>query len=131
MLTPLIPGEPSTADVLEKTTPRFTAILRDNTGTPIPAASLATLTLLLYVIKADGTYSYIRGSAGTGQNVLNTNNVTVDSNGNLAWAIQVADTTLVESVPFEAHIALWTWTTSTQTGRHELRLNVKNLVQVS
>lgn len=131
MLNPLVAGEPSRVDCLEKTTPRYTAVLRDNTGAAIPAASLATLTLLLYVVKADGTFSYIRGSAGTGQNVLNANNVTVDVNGNLVWLVQVADTTLVEALPFEQHIALFTWTTSTQTGRHELILTVKNLTQVS
>lgn len=131
MLNPLVAGEPSSVDVLEKTTPRYTAVLTSNQGTPIPAASLVTLTLLLYVTKADGTYTYLRGSAGTGQNVLNTNNVTVDSNGNLVWSIQAADTTLVEAVPFEKHLALWAWTTTTITGRHELELNVKNLIQVS
>lgn len=130
MLNPLIPGEPSVADVLEKTTPRYTAVLRDNTGAAIASGSLVTLTLLLYVIKADGTTSYIRGSAGAPQNVLNTNNVTVDGSGNLVWSIQVADTTLVEAVPFERHIALFTWTTATQTGRHELVLTVKNLAEL-
>ena len=113
MLSALIPNEPTTVDVLEKTTPKYTAVVRDNAGAAIPAASLTTLTLLLYVIKADGTYSYLRGSAGTGQNVLNTNNVTADANGNITWSIKVADTTLVEDVPFERHIALWGWTTAT------------------
>lgn len=131
MLNPLVAGEPTTADVLEKTTPRYTAILRDAQGVAIPAASLVTLTLLFYVIKADGTYSYIRGSAGTGQNVLNANNVTVDSNGALVWSLQVADTTLVEDLIAERHLALWTWTTATITGRHECVFTVKNLLQVS
>ena len=127
MLSPLVAGEPSIVDVLEKTTPRYTAILTDDQLAPIPAASLLTLTLLLYVIKADGTISYIRGAAGVPQNVLNANNVTVDTNGNLVWAIQTTDTTLVEALPFERHIALWAWTTATITGRHELHLVVKNL----
>ncbi len=131
MLTPLIAGEPSTVDVLEQTTPQYTAILRDNTGAAIPAASLVTLTLFLYVIKADGTIGYIRGSAGTPQNVLNANNVTVDANGLVTWALQVADTTLVDVLLFERHLALFTWTTAAQTGRHELVLTVKHLVQVS
>lgn len=130
MLTALIAGEPTTADVLDQTTPRYTARVEDNQGVAIPAASLLTLTLLLYVIKADGTYAYIRGSAGAGQNVLNTNNVTVDTDGRLVWAIQVADTTLVEDIPVERHIALWTWTWATGTGRHELHLAVRNLLQV-
>jgi hypothetical protein len=131
VLNPLVAGEPTYADVLEKTTPRYTAVIKDNQGNAIPAASLVTLTLLLYVIKADGTTSYIRGAVGAPQNVLNANNVTVDSNGNLVWSIQVADTTLVEAVPFERHVALWTWTTATITGRHELILVVKNLTELS
>jgi len=130
VLSPLVAGEPSVVDVLEKTTPRYTAILTDDTGAPIPAASLVTLTLFLYVIKADGTTSYIRGAAGAPQNVLNANNVTVDTNGNLIWLIQVADTTLVETLPFERHFALFTWTTATITGRHELHLIVKNLQEI-
>lgn len=131
MLT-LIAGEPSVVEVLEKTTPKYTATVVDDDGNPLPAASLTTLTLYLYVTKADGTYSFIRGAAGVPQNVLNANNVTVDANGLVTWSVQVADTTLVEAVPVEAHVALWTWTWgSTRTGRHELRMNVRNLVQVS
>lgn len=133
MLSPLIAGEPTEADVLEKTTPKYTATITDDAGTALPAASLTTLTLLLYVIKTDGTKSYIRGSAGTGQNVLNANNVAIDANGLLTWSIQVADTTLVESLPVERHIGLWTWTwaAGAKTGRHELILSVKNLNEVS
>lgn len=129
MLNPLVAGEPSTVDVLEKTTPRYTAVLRDDTGAAIPAASLVTLTLSLYVVKTDGTIGIV--NSRNAQNVLNANNVTVDANGNLVWSVQVADTTLVETLPFERHIALWTWTTATITGRHEVVLTVKNLLQVS
>lgn len=129
MLNPLVAGEPSLVDVLEKTTPRYTAVIQDDQGNPLPAASLTTLTLFLYVIKADGTTSYIRGAAGTPQDILNANNVTVDGNGNLVWSLQVADTTLVETLDFERHLALftWTWAAGTRTGRHQLILVVKNL----
>lgn len=131
MLTPLQAGEPSQVDVLEEETPRYTATLKDDTGTALPAASLSTLTLLLYVIKADGTKSYIRGSAGSGQNVLNANNVTVSAQGAVVWSMQVADTTLAEDVPYEKHIALWEWTWPTsRAGRHELWVNVKALNEV-
>lgn len=132
MLNPLVAGEPSIVDVLEKTTPRYTATVKDDTGAALPAASLLTLTLLLYVEKADGTRAYIRGSALTGQNVLNANNVTVDINGLVTWSLQVADTTLNDSaIPFERHIALWQWTWATsRAGKHELVLVVKNLTEV-
>lgn len=129
MLNPLIAGEPTLADVLEKTTPKYTAVVQDDSGNPLPAASLTTLTLFLYVIKADGTTQYIRGAAGAPQDVLNVNNVTVDASGNLVWSIQVADTTMIETLDFERHLALftWTWAAGTRTGRHQLILVVKNL----
>lgn len=129
MLNPLIADEPSIADVLEKTTPKYSAVIQDDAGNPLPAASLTTLTLFLYVIKADGSTQYIRGAAGAPQNVLNVNNVTVDANGNLVWAIQTTDTTMVETLEFERHLALftWTWAAGAKTGRHQVILVVKNL----
>lgn len=131
MLTPLQPGEPSTVDVLEGETPRYTATLKDDQGVPLPAASLTTLTMKLYVIKSDGSHQFIRGAAGAGQNVLNANNVTIDANGSIVWAMQVADTSLIEAVPFETHIALWEWTWPTsRAGKHEVFFVVKALNEV-
>lgn len=111
----------------EKSTGIYTATIVGNDGvTALPAATLLTLTLTLYVIKADGTTSFIR----TNQNVLNANNVTVDAAGLLTWSIQVADTTLVEAIPFERHVALFQWTWASGAGKHEVVLSVKNLAQV-
>lgn len=111
----------------EQATGLYTAVLVGNDGlTPIPAASLLTLTLTLYVTTTSGTDTLIRDH----QNVLNTNNVTIDSSGNLAWSVQVADTTLVEDVPFEPHVALFEWTTASVSGNHEVVLLVRNLRQV-
>mgnify|MGYP001563044346 CR=1 FL=1 len=59
MLTPIQAGEPSTVDCLEGETPRYTATLTDDLGVALPAASLTTLTLTLYVIKTDGTVGYV------------------------------------------------------------------------
>lgn len=130
MLNPLVANEPSTVDVLEQTTPVYTATITDETGMPLPASSLSTLTLSLYVIRADGTITYINSRQS--QNVLNANNVTVDSNGLVTWAIQVADTTLIDALPFERHLALWSWTWPTnRAGKHELVLTVKHLGTVS
>ena len=123
--SPLEP--PLVFEAKEKTTGHYTGVLTDDDATVLPAASLVTLTLSLYAILTDGSLSYIRNA----QNVLNANNVTVDSNGNINWHWQVADTTLIEDLPFERHIALFTWTTSGSTGRHEFVLNVQNLVAVS
>lgn len=133
MLAPLLSGEPSTVDVLEQTTPTYKGLVTDGQGNALPAASLATLTLSLYDIESSGTIVYINGRHS--QNVLNANNVTVDTNGNLVWSIQVADTTLQEVLVQERHYALFTWTwvsaAGTETGRHLVILNVIHLVTVS
>jgi hypothetical protein len=120
--------DPTTFAIDEKETGRYTATIVGNDGvTPLPGATLSTLTLTLYVIKQDGTDQVIRNH----QNVLNANNVTVDAAGLLAWIIQVADTTLVEAVPFERHIALFEWTWPSGAGKHEVVLLVRNLRQVT
>lgn len=124
--TPITPLE---FGILEQASGRYTAIITSNDGaTPVPAASLLTLTLTLYVIKADGSIAYINGR--NAQNVLNANNVTVDASGNLIWSIQVADTTLVEDLPFERHIALWEWTAAGVAGKHEVVIVVQALDEV-
>lgn len=93
----------TTFDVLEQTTPRYTATVTDDAGNAIGAGSLLTLLLTVYVIKSDGTITYLRND----QNALNANNVTLDNAGALVWQVQIADTTLVEAVPFEMHWVLW------------------------
>lgn len=112
----------------EKSTGIYTATIVGNDGvTALPAATLLSIILTLYVIKADGTFSLIR----TSQNVLNANNVTITAAGLLTWAIQVADTTLVvATVPFERHVALFQWTWASGAGKHEVVLSVRNLTQV-
>lgn len=129
MLTTL---DPQTYLIPEKATGLYTATLVGNDGvTPIPSATLSTLTLLLYVIKQDGTSSYLRGSVGTPQNVLNQNNVTVDpTSGLVTWSIQTADTTLVEALDYERHIALFQWSWAGGAGKHEAVLVVKNIREV-
>jgi len=120
-------SDPQTFPIDEKESGRYTAVIVGNDGvTPLPGPTLTTLILSLYVIKQDGTDSMIR----TSQNVLNANNVTVDAAGLLVWIVQVADTTLVEVVPFERHIALFEWTWPSGAGKHEVVLNVRNLRRV-
>jgi hypothetical protein len=129
VLTPIQAGEPSTVDCLEGETPQYTATITDDLGAPLPAASLSTLTLTLYVIKSDGTTAYV--NSRNAQNVLNANNVTVSGVGLVTWSLQVADTSLIEDLPFERHIALWEWTWPTaRAGKHELMITVKALGEV-
>ncbi len=121
---------PQTFDIDEKATGQYTATLVANDGvTPLPAGTLSTLVLTLYVIKADGTDGIV--NSRNVQNVLNANNVTVSAGGLLTWTIQVGDTTLVEALPFERHIALFEWTWPAGAGKHEVILVVRNLHRVS
>ena len=120
--------DPQTFPIEEKATGRYTATIVGNDGvTPLPGATLTTLILSLYVIKQDGTDGMIR----TTQNVLGANNVTVDAAGLLVWLVQVADTTLIEAIPYERHIALFEWTWPTGSGKHEVVLLVRNLRRVT
>lgn len=123
-----MPG-PKTFEINEKATGSYTALITGNDGvTPLPGATLTTLVLTLYAIKTDGTDSVIRGPQ---QNVLNANNVVVTAGGLLTWTIQVADTTLVEGLLFERHVALFEWTWPGGAGKHEVVLIVRNLRRVS
>lgn len=116
-------------DVLQNSTGTYTATITGNDGvTPIPLASLLTLALTLYVIKGDGTVAYVNGR--NAQNVLNLNNVTVSALGVLVWAIQTADTGLIEALSFERHIALFEWTAAGVVGKHEIVLVIQDLTEV-
>jgi hypothetical protein len=124
------PQTPLTFEVNEKTSGRFTATLVGNDGvTPLPGATLSTLVLTLYAIKADGSDGIVNGR--NAQNVLNANNVTISTGGLITWLFQVGDTTLVEDIPFERHIALWEWTWPAGAGKHEAILVVRNLHRVA
>lgn len=105
----------------------YTATIVGNDGvTPLPAATLQTLTLTLYVIKQNGTDQVIRNQ----QNVLNANNVTVDAVGHLVWTVQPTDTAMIEAIPFESHYALFEWTWADGAGKHLAVLRVRNLRRV-
>lgn len=119
--------DPKAFAIDEQESGRYTAIITGNDGvTPLPGATLTTLVLTLYVIKADGTDSLIR----TAQSILNVNNGTVSAGGAITWLIQPADTTLVEDIPFERHIALFEWSWPAGQGKHEVVLVVRNLRRV-
>lgn len=119
-------------EIDEKETGTYRGTVVGNDGvTPIPAASLATMVLTLFTVLADGSTTIINGR--NHQNVLNANNVTIDANGLLTWAIQVADTTLVTStLPFERHQALFEFTTvAGAAGKHPITIVVRNLEQAA
>lgn len=110
--------------VNELTTARYTASLVDETGAVVPASSLSALTLLLYD-KATGTVLNGRNN----QNVLNTNGVTVDENGNLVWILSPPDNTIVTTTePHEVHVAVFTghWGAGKEV-THDIAITVRNL----
>lgn len=129
-MSPTMLQPPLSFPMDEKTSGQYTATIVGNDGvTPLPAATLVTLTLTLYVIKADGTDGIVNGR--NAQNVLNANNVTVSAGGLLTWVVQVLDTTLVEDIPFERHVALFEWTWAAGAGKREMIIVVRNLHRVA
>lgn len=122
--------DPFRMEVLERTTPRYYATLVDNTTGQqvLSAANLTTITLTLYDKK---TGNILNGR--NKQNVLNTNNVTIDSAGQLVWELQPADLAIVNTNNTnESHIALfeWSWSQGTKFGKREVDVAIRNLTNV-
>lgn len=112
----------------ELTSASYTTTLKDETGAVIPAASLTALTLSLYEANGGATVN-----SRSNQNVLNANNVTVDSNGLLTWAIQPADTAIIDGTKaVEPHIAVFraTWASGAKSCVHQFELDVTNIQTV-
>lgn len=117
--------------ILEKSTAKVTTTVLDEDGVAIPGTSLDTLILTFFNID-DSNNTVI--NSRDGQNVLNANNVTVDSSGNLIWLMQVLDNIIVASTgKTERHRAVfeWTYSSGTKTGKHIVEVSVINLVKTS
>lgn len=119
--------------VLEETTALYGTTVQDEDGTGIAAASLDTLTLTLYN-KDDSEKNTINSRSG--QDVLNTNGVTVDGSGVLEWTMEPADNQIMGTPAIggtETHIALFEYTYSgaTKAGKHEVEITVENLDKVT
>jgi hypothetical protein len=114
--------------VNQATSAQYACVLVDDTGAVVAASALTTLTLTL---TDDATGTALNGR--TNQNVLNANNVTVDSSGNVVWSIQPADNVIVGTRELEAHTALWTatWSSGTKSLTHEVAVLVTNLAGVT
>ncbi len=117
--------------VSEKSTPDITAVIVDATGNPVPAGSLASLTLTYYSI-SDPSNPII--NTRNSQNVLNANNVTVDASGNLRWSLQPADTAILDpTIPVgsvERHQALFIFTYSNTDGLRTGEVLIDRSIQV-
>ncbi len=119
-----------TDKILEKTTPKITATIQDENGTAIPAASLTTLTLTLYN-REDSAKTII--NSRNAQNVLNANNVTVDSNGLITWSVQPLDTAILGTASSERHRAVfeWTYNSGAKNGKYIIDMTIKNLAKTT
>ncbi len=113
--------------VPEKSSAKLTAKLQDEDGNGV--GNPTTLILTLYV---EGDLTSIINSRN-GQNVLNVNNVTVDSSGNLTFLMQPADNQIINTNrKIERHVALFEWTWgSGKESRHEIIIPVENLQKPS
>lgn len=111
-------------------------LTKEDGETPIPGASLVSLTLTLMDL-ATGTIINGRDA----QNVLNANGVTVDtvgSTGAISWLIKPEDSPFLRKNPpprdgdEEKHLAIFTWTWSsgldTLTGRKKVFIVVEKYV---
>lgn len=114
--------------ISERTSGLYTATLKDEAGNVVPGSTLETLTLSLY----ESTGGAIVNGRKV-QNVLNTNNVAIDSSGGLTWQIQPADTEIVNNqLAVEPHIAEFqaTWAGGTKGVTWKMELDVANLATI-
>ena len=93
-------------EVPELSTPVYRSALIDDLGEPVQGALLTTLTL---TVLQEYTLAVVNGRDG--QNVLNTNGVTIDTDGMLRWGLTVDDTVILnDALRKEMHRALFAWT---------------------
>jgi hypothetical protein len=113
----------------EKSTAVLTFIVEDEEGNPIAGSSLTTLTVTLY---NDRDGSAINGRTDT--NIKDENGGSVDEDGNGKWKMEELDNPIIQDgLAREDHTALfkWTYNAGADTGYHQVRLRVVNLVKVS
>ena len=115
-------------NILEKTSQKYAATIKDVDDVVIPAASLTTLTLTLYSL-----HSLVVVNSRTTQDILNANNVTVSVAGALVWELQPADTAIIDDArSIEIHRALFEWTWGGgKAGKHQVDFYITNVKKVT
>ena len=123
--------------VRESSSARLTATIKDETETAIPAASIDSLTLLLYdqrtELDSPGSTAAVINSRSR-QNILNTNGCVVDSTGGLVLTLTPADNVIVNTgESSERHVALfeWTYAAGLKGGKEEVLLDVTNYARTT
>lgn len=123
-----------TPTLKEKNTYSLTFNLVDENGAAIPHTSLDALTCTLYyynqlLLHGDRYHMDIVNSRNN-QNVLNTNNFTVNSSGVVVWNIQPNDTKKInQSTNLEIHVALvtWKWEANAKQASEEIHIPVEKV----
>lgn len=125
MSSPIVP---ITRYVRDSDVAVFTAQVQDENGVAIPAASILTLKMWLYV---RSTGEIINNRDGV--NVLNANGGTVDGSGNFTLVLDPADNEFQgTSGGTEVHVMLLRWTYNTnRAGSYEEWIQVTDQPKVS
>jgi hypothetical protein len=112
----------------ERTTPVYTATIKDADGVPIPLNQITSLTMTLF---DNATGSII--NARDDQDILNTNGVVVEeTSGKLIWNMSEQDTAIGNDASFyESRIGQFVWTYgSGKRGTHEILFTIRNLEKI-
>jgi len=117
----------------ESSSAKLTATIQDESETAIPAASLATLTIMLYDQETElddpGTTAAIINSRNR-QNILNANGCAVSTGGVMTMTLTPADNVIVDTdKSTERHVALieYTYGAGLKSGKEEVLIDVYNL----
>jgi len=117
--------------VPEKSTWRYTGVLKDETDTVVAAAQLTTLTLTLYAL--DAALTIINSVDAV--NILNVGRGTVHAtNGTVTIIFEPADNAILDAALIEErHLALiqFTYAAGAKAGRHEVEFAVRNMAKVT
>jgi hypothetical protein len=112
---------------------KYTAVLQDENGVGIAAASLTTLTLTVYALLVPPAIGTQIVNAIDHVNVLNVGRGTVDASGNLTILLSPVDMPLVnaQGVP-EDHVLLveWTYAAGAKGGNREVQITILPVVRV-
>lgn len=116
--------------VAEKATCRITGKLVDELGAALGSSQLATLTMTLYALVS----GFPILNSNTDKDILNANQGTVDSSGNLVLTLLPADNPIQDDAnSVETHRALlkWTYGGGAKAGAAQIEFKVLNLTKVT
>lgn len=116
-------------NVHERVRGDYMFVIRDRDGVVVPGSTLTSAKLTLYLTSANGVPSiYVNNRQQ--QNVLQTNNVTIDELGLVVWDIQSEDMAIIDDkLFFEPRIAVFELIWNRGVILHEAAFQVRNIPQ--